>query len=99
VNVVSLHSQQALTVGKAGLAKELGISTRTVENYQRQGMPFIEQLDRFGRRRYNLAAVRAWLQSGQRERPRDRLTEIEMRVREIERQLGIRPSLLDRPRT
>jgi phage terminase Nu1 subunit (DNA packaging protein) len=87
VNVVSLHPQQAVTLDKRALARELGCSTRSIENRQAEGMPFIEQLDRFGRRRYRLDEVRRWLAEGERARPRDRLTQLEDRVRLLEQMI------------
>jgi phage terminase Nu1 subunit (DNA packaging protein) len=64
------------------------VSVRTVENRQREGMPCLESLDRFGRRRYRLDEVRRWLAEGERTRPRDRVSELERRIEALERRLA-----------
>lgn len=45
---------------KRALASFLGVTPRTVEIYQRQGLPFYRLGPR--RNRYDLAAVRSWLE-------------------------------------
>ena len=44
---------------KHDLAKFLGVTTRTVEAYQRDGLPFYRLSAR--RNRYDLVAVKRWL--------------------------------------
>lgn len=84
-NVVSLPTRGDETLTKAQLANHLGVSTRTLENRAREGMPCLPGVDRFGRRRYRLSDVLAWMEDGARERPRDRLSELEERVERLER--------------
>jgi hypothetical protein len=79
-NVIKLHSQQPTIVTKAALAQHLKCSTRSVENKMAEGMPSLD-LDRFGRRRFNLESVEAWLRG-----PRPSL---ESRVAAIEKRLGM----------
>ncbi|MCC7375761.1 MAG: hypothetical protein IT581_13975 [Verrucomicrobiales bacterium] len=45
---------------KRALASFLGVTPRTVEIYQRQGLPFYRLGPR--RNRYDLASVRSWLE-------------------------------------
>jgi hypothetical protein len=45
---------------KRDLARYLGVTPRTVETYQRHGPPFFRLGSR--RNRYDLAAVRRWLE-------------------------------------
>ena len=45
---------------KRNLAEYLGVSVRTVESYQRQGLPYFRLGPR--RNRYDLLAVREWLE-------------------------------------
>lgn len=52
------------TLTKRQLATRLKRSTRWVEIKVREGMPVEEVIDRYGRRRYNLSAVEAWLAAG-----------------------------------
>jgi phage terminase Nu1 subunit (DNA packaging protein) len=61
-NVVSLNARSNTPLDKKGLARHLGCSTRTIENRMREGMPTLGP-DRFGRQRYDLAAVEAWMGS------------------------------------
>lgn len=53
------HGEHPGLVTKRGVASFLGVSTRTVEAYQRQGLPYYRLGPR--RNRYDLSAVRAWL--------------------------------------
>ena len=47
-------------LSKAELARYLGVTGRTVEEYQRRGLPYFRLSAR--RNRYDLTAVRAWLE-------------------------------------
>jgi phage terminase Nu1 subunit (DNA packaging protein) len=51
----------ATLLTKRALATFLGVTPRTVEIYQRQGLPFYRLGPR--RNRYDLGAVRSWLES------------------------------------
>ncbi|MGE4181226.1 MAG: hypothetical protein AB7J34_15485 [Limisphaerales bacterium] len=46
---------------KRDLASFLGVTPRTIEAYQRRGLPFYRLGPR--RNRYDLAAVRSWLEN------------------------------------
>lgn len=46
---------------KRDLAEYLGVTPRTVETYQRQGLPFYRLGAR--RNRYDLVAIRRWLEA------------------------------------
>ena len=74
--------QRLLT--KKQLAAHLGRSERWVELKVKDGMPVEEATDRYGRRRYNLRLVQAWLDDA---RPkaarRDRLTVLERQVADL----------------
>jgi hypothetical protein len=66
---------------KKELAVELHRSERWVELRQREGLP-VADTDRFGRRRYRLADVQAWLHEFS-QRPRstaDRISALEAQV-------------------
>ena len=54
------HAPEPRLLSKVDLARFLGVSCRTVEEYQRRGLPFFRISAR--RNRYDLAAVRAWLE-------------------------------------
>jgi hypothetical protein len=47
-------------LSKTELARYLGVTGRTVEEYQRRGLPYFRLSAR--RNRYDLTAVRAWLE-------------------------------------
>lgn len=47
---------------KESLARFLGVTTRTVEHFQRRGLPYYRLGPR--RNRYDRAAVLAWLEKG-----------------------------------
>jgi phage terminase Nu1 subunit (DNA packaging protein) len=47
-------------LSKQELARYLGVTGRTVEEYQRRGLPYFRLSAR--RNRYDLMAVRAWLE-------------------------------------
>jgi DNA-binding transcriptional MerR regulator len=51
------------------------------------GLPVEEATDRYGRRRYNLAAVDAWMKDGKPSKRVDRVATLEQRVAELERRL------------
>lgn len=88
MNVVPIRATQDHLLTKAQLAAHLGCSTRSIENKMREGMPKLP-IDRFGRRRYNLREVEAWLEAPDRKRkPVDRLSQLEARVASLEAQLG-----------
>ncbi len=53
-------SEISCLLTKRALASFLGVTPRTVEIYQRQGLPFYRLGPR--RNRYDLAAVRSWLE-------------------------------------
>lgn len=59
-NIVNGQDQVSdVLLEKEQLAAFLGVTQRTVENLQRRGLPFYRLGPR--RNRYDLAAVRAWL--------------------------------------
>lgn len=81
--------QQLLT--KKQLAAELERSERWIELRQREGLP-VADTDRFGRRRYSLEAVQAWLHE-KAQRPRstaDRLAALEAEMAELRAMLEAR---------
>lgn len=86
MNVVAFPARGEVILTKGQLAKHLGRSPRWIELRVRDGMPVLEGSDRYGRRRYNLLAVEAWLRSG-RPSPSTK-TSLEERVASLERQLG-----------
>lgn len=79
--VVRLDSPKGQLLTKKQLAAELGRSERWIELRQRDGLP-VADTDRFGRRRYRLSDVQAWLHETS-HKPRstqDRIAELEQRV-------------------
>lgn len=82
-NVIQLPSRGESIVTKRQLAAKLGRSERWVEGKCKEGMPVLEQTDRWGRRLYNLGAVEAFL----REKPAPRRS-LEGRVTDLERQMS-----------
>src|SRR5271166_1740516 len=87
--VVSLPSRGDTLLTKKQLAKLLGYSERWVELKVNEGMPVEEATDRYGRRRYNLRLVQAWLDDA---RPctakQDRLTVLERQVADLAAQVA-----------
>src|SRR5271168_1211506 len=83
--VVSLPSRGDTLLTKKQLAKLLGYSERWVELKVNEGMPMEEATDRYGRRRYNLRLVQAWLDERRRRpaRREDRLAVLERRVADL----------------
>lgn len=51
---------ERVLLNKRALAAFLGVTPRTVETYQRQGLPYYRLGPR--RNRYDVGAVRAWLE-------------------------------------
>jgi phage terminase Nu1 subunit (DNA packaging protein) len=82
-HVVSLPSRGDTLLTKKQLATLLGRSERWVELKVKEGMPMEESTDRYGRRRYNLRLVQAWLNEG-----RPRAARREDRVAALERQVA-----------
>jgi phage terminase Nu1 subunit (DNA packaging protein) len=87
-NVVQLTpSGHHVVLNKKALALRLGCSTRTIENRMREGMPTLGP-DRFGRQRYDLAAVEQWLAAAPATVTLDRMGQLERRVSALEDRLG-----------
>lgn len=87
--VVQLPSRAQVIVTKQQLARELDRSTRWIEQKIHEDLPVLEATDRFGRRQFDLEAVRAWMAGGRARKPVDRLGRLETEVaalrREVER--------------
>jgi len=87
--LVRLPSRGDAVLTKRQLATVLGRSERWVELKVKDGMPVEEATDRYGRRRYNLRLVQAWLDDA---RPRaarpDRLTVLERQVADLAAQVA-----------
>jgi hypothetical protein len=83
----ALPAREAV-VTKRQLARTLGKSERWVEQRAAEGMPALG-LDRMGRRTYSLRACQDWLASNHQKPHRDRLGELEARLRSVEERLGI----------
>jgi hypothetical protein len=87
--LVRLPSRGDALLTKRQLATVLGRSERWVELKVKDGMPVEEATDRYGRRRYNLRLVQAWLDDA---RPRaarpDRLTVLERQVADLAAQVA-----------
>ncbi|MBL9138513.1 MAG: hypothetical protein JNK85_21775 [Verrucomicrobiales bacterium] len=58
--LVGATGSQSGLMTKRALANFLGVSTRTIEVYQQRGLPYYRLGPR--RNRYDLGAVRAWLE-------------------------------------
>ncbi len=88
--VVSLPTRGYVLLTKKQLAEHLGRSPRWVELKVKEGMPVEEATDRYGRRRYNLRLVDAWLKGGHRTAPvrQDRVAALERRVAELAAQIA-----------
>ncbi len=72
---------------KRQLGEHLGRSPRWIELRVREGMPVEEGNDRYGRRRFNLTAVEAWLREGKPKPPASK-PDLEQRVASLEQQLS-----------
>lgn len=88
-NLVRLPTRDApVLLTKKQLAAHLKRSERWVELKVRDaGLPVEEATDRYGRRRYKLAAVEAWLKDGKPSKRVDRVSTLEQRVATLERRL------------
>lgn len=88
--VVQLRSGQQRIVTKQQLAAHLGRSMRWIELRVVDGMPCLSGNDRYGRRRFDLTAVEAWLAGGRAKTPSvgDRVAELERQVAELAAQLS-----------
>jgi predicted nucleic acid-binding Zn-ribbon protein len=76
---------------KKQLAQKLGRSERWIELQVRDNkMPVLEATDRYGRRRYSLQAVEAWLEGGKPKgvKRQDRLAALERQVADLQAQLN-----------
>jgi phage terminase Nu1 subunit (DNA packaging protein) len=62
--LVRLPARGQPLLTKKQLASHLGRSERWIELRVRDGMPVEEATDRYGRRRYDLRLVEAWLRRG-----------------------------------
>lgn len=83
--VVRLHADRERLLTKRELAEVIGRSERWIELRQRDGLP-VADTDRYGRRRYRLHDVTAWMHDERAQRPRstaDRLASLEAQVREL----------------
>lgn len=78
--IVQLRPATRVLLTKQNLAAHLDRSPRWVELRVREGMPVCEGTDRFGRRRYDLGAVEAWLAEGRPKMPADRVGALEREV-------------------
>jgi phage terminase Nu1 subunit (DNA packaging protein) len=87
MTIVQLPRRGNPTLDKKALARTLGVSTRTIENYAKQEMPTLGT-DRFGRRLYSLEAVQEWIKNRPAAPPMDRLSLLEARVTELERKVS-----------
>jgi phage terminase Nu1 subunit (DNA packaging protein) len=74
-------------VSKKQLCAILDRSPRWVDYRVREGMPVLERTDRYGGRRYDVAAVRAWLDAGRPQGAESR-EQLEARVATLERQMA-----------
>jgi phage terminase Nu1 subunit (DNA packaging protein) len=93
--VVRLPSASGRLLSKKQLASELGRSTRWVEMRMREGLPVLPRRTPGEHARFDLDAVRAWL-----ERRSDRATvPIEERVARLEREVARLAAALQREAT
>jgi len=81
--LITLPSRGDMLLTKKQLAAHLARSTRWVELRVGEGMPVEEATDRYGRRRYNLRLVEAWLADG-----RPKAAKREDRIAALERKLA-----------
>lgn len=82
-NVVSLPPRGTALLTKKQLAAAIGRSERWIEMRVKDAdLPCEEATDRYGRRRYDLAAVQAWMAAGRPKRAStdDRLASLEREV-------------------
>lgn len=89
--VIQLPSRGAGTLlTKKQLAAHLGRSERWVELKVREGMPVEAATDRYGRRRYSLRAVEAWLDGGNPKpaKREDRIAALEAQVADLASQVA-----------
>jgi phage terminase Nu1 subunit (DNA packaging protein) len=93
-NVVALPRRGPRLVNKKQLADLLSVSTRTIENYTRDGMPSVA-INRVGKRMFEVGAVEAWLADRSAPKPAKpvgltpRIEALESQVAQIARQLGL----------
>jgi hypothetical protein len=86
--VIQFPSRAARLVTKRQLAAELGRSERWIELKARDcGLP-VYDTDRFGRKRYDLPAVEAWLRGAKRAPRRDRVRDLEEKVAQLAAQVA-----------
>jgi phage terminase Nu1 subunit (DNA packaging protein) len=78
-----IGAAQTALITKAQLAAHLGRSPRWIEMRMRDGLPSKENLDRYGRRLFDLAAVEEWLRAG-----RPRATTVAERLAVVEDELA-----------
>jgi hypothetical protein len=87
--VISLPRRGDALLTKKQLAAVLSRSERWAELKAKEGMPMEEATDRYGRRRYNLRLVQAWLNDGRPKAAReDRVAALERQVAELAAQLA-----------
>jgi hypothetical protein len=88
--LVRLPSRGEVLLTKKQLAAHLGRSERWVELRVRDGMPVEHATDRYGRRRYNLWRVEAWLKQGRRTpaKREDRIARLERSVADLAAQVA-----------
>lgn len=89
MNVVAIRpAQSTQLVSKRQLAAHIGRSTRWIEmKTATEGLPSIAPSGHYSQRRYDLAAVEAWIRDGA-PRPAsltERVAALEARLNEIER--------------
>jgi len=87
--VIRLPPRGDALLTKKQLAAVLSRSERWIELKVKEGMPIEEATDRYGRRRYNLRLVQAWLDDGRPKAARvDRIAVLERRVAELAAQVA-----------
>lgn len=90
-NVIQLPSRSVdMLLTKKQLAAHLGRSERWVELKVKAGMPVEAATDRYGRRRYSLRAVEAWLDGGHPKSAKreDRLAVLEAQMADLAAQVA-----------
>lgn len=87
--IISLPSRGPILLTKKQLAAHLRRSERWIELKVRDGMPVEQQVDRLGRRRYDLQEVEQWLKRGLAKAPQrqDRIGQLELRIAELAAQV------------
>ena len=83
--LVRFPSRGDVLLTKKQLAAHLGRSARWVELKVREGMPVEQATDRYGRRRYDLEAVEAWLRDG---KPKSSTRSVQERIASLEQQMS-----------